>query len=394
MKNTNLLEKNLNKHILNYMLYLGVCLYPIYIFGSGTIQISHFLLFIFSIFVLTKITVQLDRYFFTFLIFLIYTYLVNIFYLFYDLNTYEYIEHFVGIEDKPNIKYLKNTLFLTYNFILTISLLSFFNCQKIFKPVLYGLVTALFLILFLYVFKFFQGGIQYRFTGYFNNPNQLGYYSICCFSLIYIFYRSSYINYYFMIFFTVVIIFFSISTMSKAAYISLILCSFFAIKPINYKYSKIIEIIIILLLILLLTLFFLQISEMHLVKRTLNLFTESDSSLSHRGYTVFLEGSLLQNIFGMGVKNVYKFHTYEIHSTLGMIFTSFGSIGFLIFITLMLFWIFEIKSSYGIRGVICVCGPSVLYGLTHNGVRFTRFWRMFAVTISLSKKMIIQKNFK
>ena len=56
----------------------------------------------------------------------------------------------------------------------------------------------------------------------------------------------------------------------------------------------------------------------------------------------------------MGVKNVYKFHTYEIHSTFGMIFTSFGFIGFLVFLSLMIFWILDIKNSYGFRGVICV----------------------------------------
>ena len=46
---------------------------------------------------------------------------------------------------------------------------------------------------------------------------------------------------------------------------------------------------------------------MDLFKRTLNMFSESDSSLSHRGYTVFFEANPLQTIFGMGVKNVYKF---------------------------------------------------------------------------------------
>ena len=298
----------------------------------------------------------------------------------------------MGIEDKPNIKYLKQALFLIYNFALTISLLSFLNYQKQFKPILYGLVTAILLNLFLYIFKFYQGGIPYRFTGFFNNPNQLGYYSICAFSLIYLFYRNSYIKYYHMIFLTIVLIFFSISTMSKASYISLIICAFFAIKPSNYKYSKITEMIIILSIIFLVFLFFEQISEMHLFKRTLNMFSESDSSLSHRGYTVLLEANPLQTIFGMGVKNVYKFHTYEIHSTFGMILTSFGFIGFLIFSTLMIFWILDIKNSYGLRGIICVCGPSLLYGLTHNGVRFTMFWIMFAVTISLSKKMITQKK--
>lgn len=394
MKNLNLIENNLINNLLKITLFFGISLFPVYIFGSGTIQIAHFFLILFSIIVLTKITVPLDKYFFTFLFFLIYCYFVNIFYVYYDLNTYNNMRLFVGIEDKPNTKYLKQSLFLTYNFILTISLLSFFNYQKNFKVVLYGLATAILLILSLYFYKFYQEGLPYRFTGYFNNPNQLGYYSICSFSLIYLFYRNSYINYYVMIFFTVIIILFSISTLSKASYVSLFVCVLFALKPSNYRYSKIIESIIFLFFIFIVILFFSKISDMYFFKRALNMFTESDSSLSHRGYLVFLEGNFLQNIFGMGIKNVLNIHKYEIHSTLFMIFTSFGLIGFLLFFALMVFWILDIKKSYGLRGVICVCAPSLLYGLTHNGVRFSMFWIMFALSIYLSKEFFKQKNFK
>ena len=115
--------------------------------------------------------------------------------------------------------------------------------------------------------------------------------------------------------------------------------------------------------------------------------------LSHRGYLVFLEGNSLQAIFEWALK-MFLNYTYEIHSTFGMILTSFGFIGFLIFFTLMIFWILDIKNSYGFRAVICVCGPSLLYGLTHNGLRFSMFWIMFAVTIALSKNFIKQKKFK
>ena len=51
----------------------------------------------------------------------------------------------------------------------------------------------------------------------------------------------------------------------------------------------------------------------------------------HIADILFFRGNSLQAIFGMGVKNVFKLHTYEIHSTFGMILTSFGFIGFLIF---------------------------------------------------------------
>ena len=197
-----------------------------------------------------------------------------------------------------------------------------------------------------------------------------------------------------MTFLLAVVTLFSILTLSKASYIPLLICIVFALKPYNYKYSKIIDIIILSTIVLAFIILLPTISEMSFFKRITNILNESDTSLSHRGYLVFLEGNSLQAIFGMGVKNVFKLHTYEIHSTFGMILTSFGFIGFLIFFTLMIFWILDIKNSYDFRAVICVCGPSLLYGLTHNGLRFSMFWIMFAVTIALSKNFIKQKKIK
>ena len=58
------------------------------------------------------------------------------------------------------------------------------------------------------------------------------------------------------------------------------------------------------------------------------MFNESDSSLEIRGYKVFFESNSLQALFGMGIKNIFMIHKYEIHSTFFMILTSFGVIGF------------------------------------------------------------------
>lgn len=114
------------------------------------------------------------------------------------------------------------------------------------------------------------------------------------------------------------------------------------------------------------------------------MFSESDSSLEIRGYKVFFEATPLQAIFGMGIKNIIDIHKFEIHSTFFMVLTNYGLIGFLIFSMLILFWILDIKKAYGVRGLICVCAPSLLYGLTHNGIRFSMFWIMFSISIYLS----------
>ena len=363
--------------IIKITLYLAIGLYPIYFFVSGSMQPSHFFLLIFSILTLFIFKIYIDKYFITFLLFLIYCYIVNIFYFYSELIVFENIE---------NLKYSKSLLFLSYNFIITISLFSFLKSQKEFKIILYGALTAIVIIIFSLCYSFYTSGIEFRFKSYFNNPNQLGYFCVCLFSLIYLFYRNNYISYYFFVLLLIFLIILSMLTLSKAAYISLLLCVFFSLRIFNYKYSKILEFNLILSVIFIFILFYIPISELYVFDRTINMFYEGDSSLEVRGYKVFFEGSSLQALFGMGIKNIINIQKYEIHSTLFMILTSYGLIGFLIFFTLIFIWILDINKTYGLRGVICVCAPSLLYGLTHNGIRFSMFWILFAISIYLSKE--------
>ena len=384
MKNLYFKTDNLLHIILKFILFFIIALYPLYIFPSGSIQISHFLLLIFSISVLILIDIPLDKYFHTFLLFLIYSFVVNVFYVFYDIYVFEY----------NNLKYLKGILFLSFNFIITISLISFFNHQKKLNVIFYGLVTALAIIIFSYFYQFFFGSLNYRFQSFFNNPNQLGYFSVCSFSIVYLFYRNFYISYYLMIGLSIFLVLLSILTLSKAAFISLFLCVLFIIKPYNYKYSKIIILIFLLSIFFFITFFYLQITETNFFYRFINTLNESDSSMEVRGYFVYLEANFLEAIFGIGPNKVHELRGYEIHSTFMMILTSYGLIGFLIFSLLMLYWALDIKKSYGLNGVICICAPSLLYGLTHNGIRFSMFWIVFAVSIALSKDIINQKKFR
>ena len=75
MKNFNLTDHNYLNVFLKIILFFGSLLYPIYIFGSGTVQIGHFFInYIFN-YGLIKIGMPKDKYFYAFLIFLIYCYL-------------------------------------------------------------------------------------------------------------------------------------------------------------------------------------------------------------------------------------------------------------------------------------------------------------------------------
>ena len=384
MKFNKSITSNLSNTLLKLTLFFGITTFPLYLLPSGSVQITHILLLMFSFLVLVKIGFPRDKYFYIFLSFLIYCFLTNIFYSFYD--------YFI-VRDSTFKHYIE-LIFLTYNFLLTTSLISYFKNQKKNNFFVYAIVCGILIIVFHLSYLFLFGKFSFRYHGLFNNPNQLGYFSVCCFSLIYIFYRKSYISYFNTIFLLVLLICLSILTLSKAAYISLFLCFLFALKPINFKFSKIIWLIFILAIIFFITLFFLEISETAFYNRMINLRNENDSSLEVRGYLVYFKANLLQAIFGMGPKNVYAINGVEIHSTFAMILTSYGFIGFSIFALLILLWIFDIKKSYGIYGVICVCGPTLLYGLTHNGIRFSIFYIFFVASLFMTDQINKEKYSK
>ena len=78
---------------------------------------------------------------------------------------------------------------------------------------------------------------------------------------------------------------------------------------------KLIELIFFLLIILIFIIFYIQITELSIFQRTINMFNESDSSLEVRGYKVFFEATSFQALFGMGIKNIIDIQKFEIHST-------------------------------------------------------------------------------
>ena len=78
--------------IIKITLYLAIGLYQSIFFVSGSMQPSHFFLLIFSILTLFIFKIYIDKYFITFLLFLIYCYIVNIFYFYSELIVFENIE--------------------------------------------------------------------------------------------------------------------------------------------------------------------------------------------------------------------------------------------------------------------------------------------------------------
>ena len=117
------------------------------------------------------------------------------------------------------------------------------------------------------------------------------------------------------------------------------------------------------------------------LQRLEGLASERDSSLASRGYFVFLEGSFVQTFLGLGTENVDRILGREVHSTFFAILSNYGLVGFALLVAVILVWFKSLWRNYGFVGLVCIAGPSMVYGLTHNGSRFTIFWILFALSL-------------
>jgi hypothetical protein len=69
--------------------------------------------------------------------------------------------------------------------------------------------------------------------------------------------------------------------------------------------------------------------------------------------------------------------SHELHSSLGTLFFSYGIVGTSLFASFG----FILLRGAGLRGVLQVI-PAALYGLTHQGLRFTLLWVLLATVAS------------
>ena len=112
-----------------------------------------------------------------------------------------------------------------------------------------------------------------------------------------------------------------------------------------------------------------------------NIGEQQDDTLESRGYIRIL-GYPEYMVIGAGEGALYRFgdpddddqQIREIHSTLGTILFSYGLIGLAVFATAM--WrLYRLSSAARLIYLL----PPFLYGFTHQGLRFSFLWLLFAV---------------
>lgn len=371
------------------MLVLGVALLPVYIFSSGGVQPSHLLLALFSVACLLKRGFPSEPWVFFLAGLAIYSFFVESFY----------------VAAGAKVTSLMTSVFFFYNLFVVSAIYSYYS-----RYGLSALTPGVIVACAIAIITVSAGGIslqeggQGRATGAFNNPNQLGYFSVCILSLTYLLYSHGHLKYIVAVGMFAVAIFLSIASLSKAAMIANFVVAFLALKPVRREgepRSKLLAIGFPIFWIssVVFGLGFIVTSYLQgsfddylFVKRLQNIAHENDSSLDSRGYFAFLEGNTIQVFLGLGTKGVADIVGHEVHSTLASVMNNYGVVGFLMFAGALGAWALKLWRAYGFIGMACLTGPAMLYGITHNGTRFTAFWVLFAASMAMATQVIRERR--
>lgn len=289
-----------------------------------------------------------------------------------------------------NPRYLLNAVYFLFN-LLAVTAIYLHIRETGLKSVRYGILFASAIALGTVAYS----GVnlhdldgQGRPTGAFNNPNQLGYFSVCLLSITFLLYFGKQLSYRIAAAVFAVALLLSILSLSKAAMIANLAVIVLALKPARSRKGILGWALAGLVGVLYL---FQQyqggaFDDFLFVQRLANIANENDSSLASRGYFAFVEGNDLQLLLGMGTQNINEMIGHEVHSTFASVFNNYGIAGLIFFAVAIFIWAARMWQALGLVGFICVVTPPMLYGITHNGSRFTFFWLLYAASMAFAER--------
>jgi len=212
-----------------------------------------------------------------------------------------------------------------------------------------------------------------RAVGSFNNPNQLGFYGLCLGGFASILFQNNKVSIWVFIALICSGAFLTILSLSKAAMVSYVAYGLVFIRG-----RQLIYLTSIITLVIFVALQF-SYRDFHFVSRLSDIGKDSDDSLSARGYGV-VDDMGFSLVWGMGEGYYQSISGDEVHSTLGNLFISYGFIGFFLFVCFQGAVFFKsIKVNRSIVVCTFIFFPYLLYGITHNGFRFSSIWLLFGL---------------
>ena len=372
MNNTRSLSQPISMYyIIIWFAYLALA--PFYVFKSGYPQPADAIILLGAIptlfLFLVKPNIKIPTTFLFGFLFVALTFLIN-------------VTHFAFLPDK---KFFLSSLYYVYNFGIFLFVISLFkkSPHKINSITYIALALSIFIELLVVATGY---GSDVRSQGSFNNPNQLSYWGLLSFALLIVIKRDKKINALDIVLISAIFLI-QILSLSKAGIISTIFCfSILLCSQIVSNIHRIFVILFILIVSIYVTSFnsnafkaVLNIDTIEAVYTRLSTIgTQGDDSLKGRGYTRIFDYPYYL-ILGAGEGGSWRYspQSKELHSGLATLIFSYGIIGFTLFFT-FLFFVFRGRPW---RHALLII-PIMLYGLTHQNIRFTYFWVVIAAVYS------------
>ena len=357
------------------LILLGFFLAPFYFFKSGTPQLTDFAyaLSLYPIFFNNEYLKSLlniwPRYLLYFVMWVLFVS------LFWSIN--------IG-----NLSSVIFSLYYLYNFLVSSNfILQFSRNSKKSIPILKNLLLIGNIFILTAIISQFS---LYRNIGTFNNPNQLALYGLCSVAVIQLLNNYEIPQTRKDLFIFISSIFFVIISLSIGAIIGL---PFFIICGISKRKQTIFNLFLSLLLFIS-PIFILNFSSdiaSRLTKRSIRFQTKLERLYVYRGYDrinkfpqYLLFGASEGNFDRFGT-NIYASFSYELHSAPGTVLFCYGIIGFLLFSLS----IKKIISPFNLQTNLLLL-PFLIYSLTHNSLRFTPLWIVFAFIYLFNQKSILK----
>ncbi|MES3006298.1 MAG: hypothetical protein V4751_00845 [Pseudomonadota bacterium] len=358
-----------------FLLSVGIVFLPLYLGNSGGVQLSHGLIAIACAIVLVTRSNKLRPYdgvlgFLVFFIFLRES--IQIFFFNAPLS---------GV--MPSV-------YLLFNFLLLIIGHNIidrdFSRNYLLPALILGTIIAVSGVLFT-GFNFTVDQEFGRGIGTFNNPNQLGYFAVCTFSIAVLLYLLGSAGMTILGGLVLCSIFLAIASLSKAAMVGILfsttLLGYGLIPPGKSRAQFGLLLVALVCVALYLILTSATYREFSFVVRLLDIGSDSDDNLIGRGYNLATYMNGFEVAFGLSDFKAKLIRGSEVHSTIGWVFINYGILGGGLFLLFLYMWWWKLFKNFGLVSSIIVAGPPMLYGLTHNGIRFTIFWILIALTFSI-----------
>lgn len=229
--------------------------------------------------------------------------------------------------------------------------------------------------------------IEQRAIGTFQNPNQLAYFATILFSLTVLLRCSGELSGRITIALVCVSFVLVFAALSKAGIVAMFLgLALFCMGTGSGRWLAVVGVIG---LVFSYQAGMLDPDRLLFVQRFQDIGSDPDDGLAERGYLVLVEGARqpLEVWFGLGERGVRAVNGgHEIHSTYLTYFGLYGLAGGLLYLAFLGSWVRTLLGSLPLLQAGAILAPPLLYGIAHNGTRFSILYVLMALSLSLCEQ--------